>query len=175
MVSTGNGFLVRTSARNSGVAAYITYSVRLQTAFLQKIGASRRYRSGCPTIRRGHLPLFDRIVTQFPLPPRHSREAKQGTSGNRAMEAGSRRSKPGTSFLPYGGQLTHRHQVIALDQLSPRGYEMKHAVLHKAGDFDNSVDALETMLSKIAQSPDPSELYPCYHYKDNLFTLFGRI
>ena len=99
MVSTGNGFLVRTSARNSGVAAYVTYSVRLQTAFLQKIGASRRYRSGCPTIRRGHLPLFDRIVTQFPLPPRHSREAKQGTSGNRTMEAGSRRGKPGTSFF----------------------------------------------------------------------------
>ena len=51
--------------------------------------------------------------------------------------------------------LTHHRQVIALDQLSPRGYEMKHAALHKAGDFDNAVDALETMLSKIAQSPDP--------------------
>ena len=51
------------------------------------------------------------------------------------------------------------YQAITLDQLSPRGYEMKHAALHKAGDFDNAVDALETMLSKVAQSRDPSELY----------------
>ena len=71
--------------------------------------------------------------------------------------------------------LTHRHQVIALDRLSPRGYEMKHAALHGAGDFDNAVDALETMLSKIAQSPDPGELCPCYHNKDGLFTLIDRI
>ena len=58
--------------------------------------------------------------------------------------------------------LTHHHQVIALDPFSPWGYEMKHAALHKAGDFDNAVDALETMLSKISQSPDPGicrELY----------------
>ena len=54
---------------------------------------------------------------------------------------------------------------------------MKHAALHKAGDFDNAVDALETMLSKIAQSPDPDicrELYYRYHDKDDLFTLFDR-
>ena len=51
--------------------------------------------------------------------------------------------------------LTHCHQVIALDPLSPWGYEMKHAALHKAGDFNNAANALETMLSKIAQSPDP--------------------
>ena len=73
--------------------------------------------------------------------------------------------------------LTHRHQVITLDPLSPRGYEMKHAALHKAGDFDNAADALETMLSKIAESPDPviyRELYPRYHDKGALFTLFDR-
>ena len=73
--------------------------------------------------------------------------------------------------------LTHHHQVITLDPLSPWGYEMKHAALHEARDFDRAVDTLETMLSKIAQSPDPvirRELYPCYHSKDNLFTLFAR-
>ena len=51
--------------------------------------------------------------------------------------------------------LTYHHQVITLDSLSPWGYEMKHAALHKAGDFDNAVDALETMLLKISQSADP--------------------
>ena len=53
--------------------------------------------------------------------------------------------------------------MVTLDPLSPWGYEMKHAALHKAGDFDNAVDALETMLSKIVESPDPDirrELYP---------------
>ena len=74
--------------------------------------------------------------------------------------------------------LTHHHQVIALDPFSPWGYEMKHAVAQKAGDFDNAVDTLETMLSKIAQSPDPvisRELYDRYHDQDDLFTLFDRI
>ena len=69
--------------------------------------------------------------------------------------------------------LTHHDQVITLDPLLPWGYEMKHAALHKAGDFDNAVDTLETMLSKIAESPDPvvrRELYPCHHGKDDLFT-----
>jgi hypothetical protein len=66
--------------------------------------------------------------------------------------------------------LIHHHQVITLDPLSPWGYEVKHAALHKAGDFDNAVDALETMLSKIAQSPDlviRRELYPRYRDKDD--------
>ena len=73
--------------------------------------------------------------------------------------------------------LTH-HQAIALDPSSPRGYKMKYEALHKAGDFDNALDALETMLSKTAQSRDPvvrRELYPCYHDKDDLFTVFNRI
>ena len=74
--------------------------------------------------------------------------------------------------------LNRHHQAITLDPSSPWGYEMKHAALHKAGDFDNAVDALETMLSKIAQSPDPGiyrERYSRYHGKDDLFTLFDRI
>ena len=69
------------------------------------------------------------------------------------------------------------HQVIALDPFSPWGYEIKHAVSQKAGDFDNAIDAIETMLSKIVESPDPvirRELHPCCHDKDDLFTLFDR-
>ena len=51
--------------------------------------------------------------------------------------------------------LTHHHQAITLDLLeSPWGYEMKHATLHKARDFGDVVDAHETMLLKIVQSPD---------------------
>jgi hypothetical protein len=73
--------------------------------------------------------------------------------------------------------LTHDHQVIALEPLSPWGYEMKYEAFHKAGDFHNAIDTLETMLSKIVLSPDPDirrELYRRYHDKD-LFTLYDRV
>ena len=64
-----------------------------------------------------------------------------------------------------------------VDPSSPYGYEVKHTALHKAGDYGDAVDAFEVMLSKMAQSPDPKvqrELYPRYHDKDDLFTLFNR-
>ena len=73
--------------------------------------------------------------------------------------------------------LTRHHEVITLDPLSPWGYEMKHGTLHKAGDFNNAVVVLETMLSKIVQSPDPEihrKLYSRYHDQDDLSTLFDR-
>ena len=41
---------------------------------------------------------------------------------------------------------------------------MKHAALHKAGDYDNAIAAFEEMLSKMTESPDSdiqSELYAC--------------
>jgi tetratricopeptide (TPR) repeat protein len=73
---------------------------------------------------------------------------------------------------------TSSHQAITLDPSSPWGYEMKHAALHKAGDYDNAVDAFEVMLSKIMESPDPDvqrELYLvtmtkmiCLHYSTGL-------
>ena len=44
--------------------------------------------------------------------------------------------------------LTHHHQAIALDPSSPRGYNMMYEALHKAGDFDNAVDALETKIGR---------------------------
>ena len=92
------------------------------------------------------------------------------------MESGSRRRKPGSIIFTSWRTtlLTHHHQAITLDPLSPWGYEVKHAALHKAGDFDNAVDVLETMLSKIVQSPDPDirrELHPCFHDENDLFTL----
>ena len=45
--------------------------------------------------------------------------------------------------------------MIELDPLSPWVYEMKYAVLHKAGDYDSAISAFEEMLSKMEQSPDP--------------------
>ncbi|KAF8436821.1 hypothetical protein L210DRAFT_3547707 [Boletus edulis BED1] len=47
------------------------------------------------------------------------------------------------------------NEVIALDPSSPWGYEIKHAALHKGGDYDNATVAFETMLTKLAESPDP--------------------
>jgi hypothetical protein len=71
---------------------------------------------------------------------------------------------------------THPHQAITLDPSSPWGYEVKHAASHKAGEYENAIDAFDVMLSKIVQSPDPDvqrELYPGYPNKD-LLTLFDR-
>jgi len=61
--------------------------------------------------------------------------------------------------------LIHHAQVITLDPSSPWGYEIKHAALHKTGDYGEAVNAFETMLLKIALSPDPDvqrELYAHY-------------
>ena len=51
--------------------------------------------------------------------------------------------------------LIHHRQVTKLDPSSPWGYELKHAALHKAGDYDNAIRAFEAMLSKIEKSPYP--------------------
>ena len=50
--------------------------------------------------------------------------------------------------------LTHHHQVITLDPLSPWGYERKHAALHRAGRYDDAIAVFQMMLLKISQSPD---------------------
>jgi hypothetical protein len=44
--------------------------------------------------------------------------------------------------------------VIELDPLSPWGYERKHAALHKGEDYENAINAFETMLLKMSQSSD---------------------
>ena len=45
--------------------------------------------------------------------------------------------------------------MIKLDPLSPWGYERKHAASHKAGDYQNAVDAFEAMLSRMLGSSHP--------------------
>ena len=42
-----------------------------------------------------------------------------------------------------------------LNPLSPWGYERKHAILHKAGDYENAINAFEAMLSMMSLSSDP--------------------
>ncbi|KAG9311265.1 hypothetical protein JVU11DRAFT_8351 [Chiua virens] len=46
-------------------------------------------------------------------------------------------------------------ELIALTPDSPWGYERKHAALHTARNYDDAIDALEVMLSKMSQSSDP--------------------
>ncbi|KAF8439913.1 hypothetical protein L210DRAFT_3760855 [Boletus edulis BED1] len=65
--------------------------------------------------------------------------------------------KRSKAFLETGSwkqALDDANQVIKLDPSLPWGYEMKHTALHKAGEYDNAVDIFETMLSKMAESPD---------------------
>lgn len=64
--------------------------------------------------------------------------------------------------------------MIALDPRSPRGYEMKHAALHKARKFRNAVGALETMFSEIPDLDTQGEPYPCFRGKNALFTFFRQ-
>ena len=45
--------------------------------------------------------------------------------------------------------------MIELDPMSPWGHERKHAVLHKAGDYQNAIKAFEVMLSTMLKSSDP--------------------
>ncbi|KAF8548746.1 hypothetical protein OG21DRAFT_1489116 [Imleria badia] len=48
----------------------------------------------------------------------------------------------------------HANEAIALDPSSPWGYQSERTALHGAGRYDDAIQAFETMLSKIAQSPD---------------------
>ena len=60
---------------------------------------------------------------------------------------------------------TRNYQAIALDETSPWGYKVEHAAFHGAGRYDDAIQSIETMLSKMAQSPDPQirgELCPGY-------------
>ena len=68
-------------------------------------------------------------------------------------------------------------QVIKLDPSSPWGYELEHAALHKAGDYDNAIRAFEAMLSRIEKSPNPDirrKLHPRNHNRHSLFTSTDR-
>ena len=45
-------------------------------------------------------------------------------------------------------------QAITLDPSSPWGYLAKRTALHGAGCYDDAIQVYETMLSKMAESPD---------------------
>lgn len=79
------------------------------------------------------------------------------------------------SFL----KLTHDcHQVTELDPSSPWGYQMMHAALHKARDFDSAIQAHQAMLSKMKESPHPDiqcEFYPRYQGKDESLRLSDSV
>ncbi|KAF8417750.1 hypothetical protein L210DRAFT_3580341, partial [Boletus edulis BED1] len=66
-----------------------------------------------------------------------------------------KRSKAWLATGSWKQALDDANEVIALDPSSPWGYEIKHAALHKGGDYDNATVAFETMLTKLAESPDP--------------------
>ncbi|KAF8555002.1 hypothetical protein OG21DRAFT_1603126 [Imleria badia] len=51
--------------------------------------------------------------------------------------------------------LDDANMVITLDPLSPWGYERKYEALHRAGDYENAINAFEAMLSKMSQSRHP--------------------
>ncbi|KAG6380489.1 WD40-repeat-containing domain protein [Boletus reticuloceps] len=72
--------------------------------------------------------------------------------------------------------LNDANKVIELDPSSPWGYERKHAALHKAGDYENAVDAFETMLSKMSQSTHPGirNLHRHYINPTNTRTVIRR-
>ncbi|KAF8451904.1 hypothetical protein L210DRAFT_1060427 [Boletus edulis BED1] len=66
-----------------------------------------------------------------------------------------KRSKVWLATGSWKQALEDANQVVSLDPSSPWGYDMIHAALHKGGDYDNAVDALELMLTKMAESHDP--------------------
>ncbi|KAG6375272.1 hypothetical protein JVT61DRAFT_3492 [Boletus reticuloceps] len=66
----------------------------------------------------------------------------------------TKRSKAHIAGGLWEAALNDANKVIEFDPLSPCGYEMKHAALHEAGDYENATSAFETMLAKVSQSSD---------------------
>ncbi|KAF8135599.1 hypothetical protein EV363DRAFT_1321005 [Boletus edulis] len=66
-----------------------------------------------------------------------------------------KRSKAWLATRSWKEALDDANQVVTLDLSSPWGYKMKHVVLHEIGDYDNAIEAFETMLSKMKNSSDP--------------------
>ncbi|KAF8128175.1 hypothetical protein EV363DRAFT_1170862 [Boletus edulis] len=66
-----------------------------------------------------------------------------------------KRSKARLASGSWKEALDDANEVIGLDPSSPWGYEIKRAALHKGGDYDDAIDALEMMLTKMAESRDP--------------------
>lgn len=53
------------------------------------------------------------------------------------------------------------HQIIMHDPSSPWGYEIKHAALHMAGEYENAIQAFEEMLSKLSNRETGGEGLDC--------------
>ncbi|KAF8127262.1 hypothetical protein EV363DRAFT_491491 [Boletus edulis] len=66
-----------------------------------------------------------------------------------------KRSKARLASGSWKEALDDANEVIGLDPSSPWGYEIKRAALHKGGGYKNAIDAFETMLTKLTESPDP--------------------
>ena len=92
------------------------------------------------------------------IPPSHKLFSPSEVRLVWQLSHGSRLSTKPTRYITFTSWglilLTHYHQVIERDPSSPRGYEMRHEALHAAGDFDNALRALDTMLSKITELRD---------------------
>lgn len=67
-------------------------------------------------------------------------------------------------------------QVIKLDPSSHRGYEMRYAALHGAGDYDEAIDAVLCMLSNIESSPNEGirRTYLRHYPEDHASTMIYR-
>ena len=70
-----------------------------------------------------------------------------------------------TSCLSAADNISNSAQVIKLDPSSHRGYEQRHAALHGAKRHAEAVEAFDTMLFKLEESPDDrvrGESFPSY-------------
>ncbi|KAF8432947.1 hypothetical protein L210DRAFT_3557133 [Boletus edulis BED1] len=88
-----------------------------------------------------------------------------------------KRSKTYMATGSWKEALESANQAITLDPLSPWGYEMKHAALHKIGDYDNAVDTFETMLSKMESSANPEvrQRHSQYNTPPNIRAMIRKI
>ena len=152
---------------------------RFLPAFPQNIGAPRRYSSGRPAIDEA-IGYYPSALSLNPPSPKDILIKRIKA----CVETGSWKQVADDAsqvhhFASCRSALLKRHyQVIMLDSFAPWGYEMRHAASLKIGDYDNAVEALEQMHSKLAQSPDPNiqrGLYPLYPDEDGLLTSVDRI
>ncbi|KAF8551251.1 hypothetical protein OG21DRAFT_1512971 [Imleria badia] len=65
------------------------------------------------------------------------------------------RSKVGMAKGLWEDAVVDANEAIALDPSSPWGYKAKRAALHRSGRYEDAIQTFETMLSKMAHSPDP--------------------
>ena len=126
---------------------------RFLPAFPQNIGAPRRYSSGRPAIDEaiGYYPSALSLNPPSPKDILIKRIKACVETGSWKQVADD--ASQGHHFASCrSALLKHHYQVIMLDSFAPWGYEMRHAASLKIGDYDNAVEALEQMHSKLAQS-----------------------